>query len=184
MVPWIHPNISPEDCVKLRMLDTCGFTIAFIDGNHENFDFLNGLDVMRWNGGKAHKLGKNIFHLMRGEIFTVENKKIFAMGGAESVDKLQRMEHITWWKEESITLEEYKHALETLDKYDNKVDIVLSHTIPEYDSKNNENEVSSMFLEQIRNKITFDKWYYGHMHRNEFHSDIGLYCIYDSIVKI
>lgn len=183
MVPWLHPNISPEDCVKLRMLDNCGFTIAFIDGNHENFDFLDGLDTMKWNGGKAHRLGKNIFHLMRGEVFTIEGKKILAMGGATSVDKDERMERLTWWKQETVTVNDYKHAMDTLKQYDNKVDIVLSHTIPEYNGEPDE-DVSCIYLQLLRNEITFDKWIYGHMHRNEFHSDIGLYCIYDAIMKL
>ena len=32
------------------------FTILFIDGNHENFDFLDAFPVEQWNGGKDLEL--------------------------------------------------------------------------------------------------------------------------------
>ena len=39
--------------------------IAFIDGNHENFDYLNSFPEIEWNGGIAGKLSDNIFYLNR-----------------------------------------------------------------------------------------------------------------------
>ena len=32
--------------------------IAFIDGNHENFDWLYSLPIEDWNGGKIHRVSK------------------------------------------------------------------------------------------------------------------------------
>ena len=42
--------------------------------------------MKEWNGGKAHKIRDSVLHLMRGEIFDIDNKKIFAFGGARSHD--------------------------------------------------------------------------------------------------
>ncbi|MBQ5926880.1 MAG: metallophosphoesterase, partial [Clostridia bacterium] len=34
--------------------------IAFLDGNHENFAYLNGFPTEEWNGGKVHRLSENV----------------------------------------------------------------------------------------------------------------------------
>ncbi|MDR0906007.1 MAG: metallophosphoesterase [Oscillospiraceae bacterium] len=60
--------------------------VLFIDGNHENFDLLNAYHVSEWHGGKVHSLGKKITHLMRGQVFEIEGKTFFTMGGAASHD--------------------------------------------------------------------------------------------------
>ena len=62
------------------------FTTLFVDGNHENFDRLYSYPIIEWHGGKVHKINSSIFHLMRGEIYEIDNKKIFAFGGASCHD--------------------------------------------------------------------------------------------------
>lgn len=62
------------------------FTIVFCDGNHENFDRLFYYQEEEWNGGRIHHIRDNIYHLMRGEVYTIEGKKFFAFGGAASHD--------------------------------------------------------------------------------------------------
>src|SRR5699024_12624046 len=36
--------------------------------------------------GKVHKIRDSVIHLMRGEIFDIDNKKFFTFGGAKSHD--------------------------------------------------------------------------------------------------
>ena len=60
--------------------------VLFIDGNHENFNLLNAYHISEWHGGKVHSLGKKITHLMRGQVFEIEGKTFFTMGGAASHD--------------------------------------------------------------------------------------------------
>lgn len=69
---------------NFKLLTRKDYTIAFTDGNHEDFDLLKSFSVCKWNGGKAHMIAPNIIHLMRGQIFTVENKTFFAFGGGYS----------------------------------------------------------------------------------------------------
>ena len=42
----------------LQPFSALPFTVAFVDGNHENFDLLDGYPVSQWNGGKGpfHKV--------------------------------------------------------------------------------------------------------------------------------
>ena len=63
-------------------------------------DLLKRYRMTVWNGGRVHRISGNLFHLMRGQIFTIEGLRIFAFGGGESLDREMRDEHKTWWREE------------------------------------------------------------------------------------
>ena len=141
--------------------------ILFVDGNHENFDRLysDEFEVVDFHGGKAHKIRENVYHLMRGYIFDICGKKIFAFGGASShdiddgildrddfdsdkefndtindwylKDKWFRINHISWWAQEMPSQEEMDFGLKTLADNGNKVDYIVSHCCPQ--------EIASIF---------------------------------------
>lgn len=151
-------------------LENLPFTICFCDGNHENFPAIYSYPVEEWNGGKVHKIRKNIFHLMRGQIFEIENKSFFVMGGAYSIDKYMRLENVSWWKEELPSNEEYKEASDNLKKHNFKVNYVITHTAPTEIVRNlcsypdyHDAELCG-FLEWVMHETTFDKWFFGHWH--------------------
>ena len=106
------------------------FTTLFIDGNHENFDRLNAYEVSEFKGGKVHKISESVYHLMRGQIYEIDGRKIFTLGGAMSVDKSRREPDISWWAGEAITQDDFNEAWRNLTKCDFIVDIVISHTCP------------------------------------------------------
>lgn len=63
------------------------YTLCFVDGNHENFPAIYAYPEEIWNGGRVHRIRKNIYHLMRGQVFQLEEKRVFTMGGAYSIDR-------------------------------------------------------------------------------------------------
>ena len=69
---------------NLKKLSSLPFTIAFVDGCHENFDLLEQYPIEEWNGGKIHRISENIVHMMRGQVFYIQGKKIFTFGGGIS----------------------------------------------------------------------------------------------------
>lgn len=150
------------------------YTIAFIDGNHENFELLNQYPVESWNGGLVHVIRRDskgspkIIHLIRGSVFSVYGKKIFALGGADSENRSALIEGTSWWKEEVPSLEETNIALKNLCDNNYKVDYILTHTIPvESLSKfypEHSNKTFNAFLEYIREIVSYEHWYIGHMH--------------------
>lgn len=83
---------SNEEKYWLKWLDNKPFTTLFLDGNHENFDILYDYPIENFKGGKVHKISDSVYHLIRGEIFEINDKSIFVMGGAESYDKEYRVE--------------------------------------------------------------------------------------------
>lgn len=83
---WHKNAESNEETMVLDWLDCKSFTTLFVDGNHENFDRLYQYPVEEWYGGKVHKIRPSVYHLMRGQIFEIDGKSIYAFGGASSHD--------------------------------------------------------------------------------------------------
>lgn len=153
------------------------YYILFVDGNHENFDKLYSYPVEKWCGGKVHKIRHNVIHLMRGEVFHIEGHSIFVMGGGYSIDKYRRIEGISWWPQEMPSNEEYQAAISNLERINNCVDYILTHTAPSetvyYLStlrnlgiKNDVTEELQLtsFLDEIYRNTTYQHWYFGHFH--------------------
>lgn len=147
------------------------------DVNHENFDKLYSYPVEKWCGGKVHKIRHNVIHLMRGEVFHIEGHSIFVMGGGYSIDKYRRIEGISWWPQEMPSNEEYQAAISNLERINNCVDYILTHTAPSetvyYLStlrnlgiKNDVTEELQLtsFLDEIYRNTTYQHWYFGHFH--------------------
>jgi hypothetical protein len=76
------------------------WTTLFIDGNHENFELLNGFKTEYWNGGVIHRITDSIIHLMRGQIYNIDNNYFYTFGGAHSVDYQYRKPGVSWWEDE------------------------------------------------------------------------------------
>lgn len=146
------------------------YTICFCDGNHENFPAIYAYPQEEWNGGKVHHIRENIFHLMRGQVFEMDGKRIFTMGGAYSIDKYMRRDGLSWWQEELPTNEEYLEATQNLREVGNCVDIIITHTAPREMIRRmgkfpdmHDAELTG-FLEWIMYEVKFKRWFFGHWH--------------------
>lgn len=156
----IWDSNSVRENLWLDWLSRKKFTLLFCDGNHENFDQLEGYEVVDFHGGKAHRIRENIYHLMRGYIFDLCGKKFFVFGGARSHDiqdgildaknypsreamlvdydvrtsrygEMLRINHESWWEQEMPSREEMEFGMTTLGANDDKVDFIVSHCCPQ-----------------------------------------------------
>lgn len=152
--------------------------IAFLDGNHENFDFLYSLPNEEWNGGKIHRLTDNIVHLKRGQVFEIEGKTFFTLGGCKSSEKWEKLS--LRFPQEDPTPQEITEAKENLKKHGNKVDYILTH---KYEKDKNATEFSlGGITNYIDENVEFKHWYAGHWHStqlNRRHSTV-----YDELIKL
>ena len=168
----------------------CPWTTLFIDGNHENFDALKEYPVSEWNGGKVQFITDSIIHLMRGQVFTINGKKIFTMGGARSTDQYRRTEHISWWKEEIPSKAEMQEAVNNLEKHNWKVDAVITHCcgtslLPQVLWTGADSDPLTQFLDRL--EFTFDLkykvWYFGHYHV-DIDIDHKFIALYDKVIEL
>lgn len=198
---------------KLDWLESLPFTILFVDGNHEGFDRLYSYPVKEWHGGKVHEIRPHVLHLMRGEIFTIEDKTFFAFGGASSHDisdgiidyadedwreQCKALEHqgkymyrikgLTWWENELPTEEEMQNGEDNLKKHGNKVDFIITHSpsasiIALLGRGLYEQDVLTVYLEDIKSNIEYNKMFSGHMHCDKQINAKDI-LLYDQIVRI
>ncbi len=58
---------SKEEIKNLKKLSKKKFSILFVEGAHENYELLSGYEEVDLYGGKARKIGSDIYCLKRGE---------------------------------------------------------------------------------------------------------------------
>lgn len=209
---WNWQGESRDEKHKMDWLDSRSFTTLFVDGNHENFDRLNAYPVEKWRGGLVHKIRPSVIHLMRGQMYNVNGMKIFAFGGASSHDirdgildpikdeqkirkwardyeKLFRVRNRDWWEAELPTQEEMDTGIVTLNGNDWKCDYVITHSpdtniLAKMGLGLYKPDYLSDYLYEIRQKLDYKKWFFGHMHVNQNFAPEKAMCLYEQIIRI
>ncbi len=203
---WDHSRRERHD---FAWLDERPFTTLFVDGNHENFNQLYDYPVVDFHGGKAHRINASVYHLMRGELFDLEGLRCFAFGGAPSHDisdgilqpsekekirawsrmgKMFRVENVSWWPQEIPSREEMRHGFDTLNKNSWTVDYVFTHDAPSsfvdlLAGEPMKTNPVTRYLEEIRRKLSYRHWFFGHYHYNQNISEKD-HLIYEQILRI
>ncbi|MCI6431590.1 MAG: metallophosphoesterase family protein [Oliverpabstia sp.] len=209
---WNKDTENKEETWLLDWLDCKTFTTLFVDGNHENFDRLYAYPVEEWHGGKIHKIRPSVLHLMRGQVFEIAEKKVFTFGGASSHDidggilesddpdfkkkkrKLDkgwvpyRINHLSWWEQELPSAEEMNEGYKNLLDNDNTVDFIVSHccasgTLASFSNGTYKEDILTEYFEEIRQKVKFKKWFFGHYHDNKNVSAQEI-LLYEQIIRI
>ena len=196
---YLFGNTAAEQRFLDRLEREKPYTICFCDGNHDCFPAIYAYPQEEWNGGQVHRIRKNIVHLMRGQIFTLEEKTFFAFGGAYSIDRDLRVEGISWWPEEQPTAEEQAIGLENLQKHDFKVDYIITHTAPQetvdrliakqpwsvrsgFTMSHRDYNLMG-YLGEILLKTEFKHWFFGHWHFNTTVDDKST-AVYDEVHSV
>ena len=149
---------------------------------------------------------------MRGQVYQIDGKKIFTFGGASSHDisggilepddpdykekkkELDqgwlpyRINRVSWWKQELPSEAEMEEGLKNLSVHGNKVDFIVSHCCS---SSTQEllggglftPDVLTNYLEQIRQTVTFKKWFFGHYHDNR-NVNADEILLYEQVIRI
>ena len=176
-----------RDDETLDWLERLPFTLAFVCGNHENYDALERYPVAEWHGGKVHRVRPHVLHLMRGQVFELESYRFFTMGGAKSHDTNHRINHISWWRQELPSDEEYSEALQNLERYNWQVDYIITHCAPTsialMGSRHNEADRLTDFLQEVRERAKYHYWLFGHYHDNKAIDEKHI-LLWEQIVRI
>lgn len=166
--------------------------ILFVDGNHDNHAFWAEQPTERWNGGLIQRLPEapNVIHLMRGEYYTIDGMTMWCMGGAESIDKIYRTEGVTWWREEIPSTKETWHGFDMLEEHGNKVDLILTHTLPQmlmpiyFRDISPIDDPTGVYLNEIYRRVEFKQWLCGHMHRDVDKPMYKLRVLYNQVAEV
>lgn len=207
---WDYRGESKKEKYWLDWLENRNFTTLFIDGNHECFDRLDKLPVEEWNGGKVSYVRPHVIHLKRGQVFELENKKIFTFGGASSHDirdgilepgdprikewnkdyfKQFRVKNQSWWERELPSKEEMEEGIHNLARYDNHVDYIVTHCpysslLTQMGGGLYHADYLTDYLQNIKQAVDYGRWYFGHMHVDVPYYMERAICLYGKIDQI
>ena len=161
----------------------------FLAGNHENFDILDNLPREEHFGAEVGVLKDRVYHLLTGNIYTIEKKKFLIFGGADSIDKMYRTAYVSWWPHEIPTMTEYLNAEKNLKENNYKIDYLLTHTCsPETSSKffnyyERIKDPTEDMIKALEDIITSPYYhYFGHHHK--FVSDGKHTCLYYEMMEL
>jgi len=125
----VHPETGETSSVKrwhgftgalASAVRTAGIDFRFIDGNHDNHDFLDSLH----RGSRRAVTLDGLTYQPRGSRFTFGGLTFGCLGGAGSIDRAYRQRGLDWWPQEQLT-EADVQALGTA-----PVDVLLTHEVP------------------------------------------------------
>lgn len=100
-----------------RLHERTGLVIEWLDGNHEDFDYLESVNFDPLPGVLRYH--------PRGSVETLDGVSFMFLGGATSVDRPWRVPHASWWPQEELTEADVARACTK-----GKVDVVLAHDAP------------------------------------------------------
>ncbi|MBE6957905.1 MAG: metallophosphoesterase [Ruminococcaceae bacterium] len=144
-----EPEIPNNEAYTAAILSSAK-PVWIVDGNHENFAFLNSCPEEDWNGGRVRRLAPNVLYLQRGYVYTVAGRKIFVFGGTEPL----------------ITEKELERGFVNLLQHNFQVDYILTHDY--YTRRNPEGgKPFEKMMDFIDEKVQFRQWYCGHHHLNQ-----------------
>ena len=197
----------------LDWFDGKPFTVLFVDGNHENFDRLSSYPIKEWHGGLVHEIRPHVLHLMRGQVFTIEDKKFFTFGGASSHDiqdgildyedpdwkskakqldeqykYMYRIKGLSWWQEELPSTQEMANGLRNLEAHNWHVDFVITHsaaasTVALIGHGLYDQDVLTKYLEDIKSRLNYKYWFCGHYHIDKQLNSQDI-ILYEQIIRI
>lgn len=209
---WDRVASGKKENWRLDWLENRSFTTLFVDGNHENFDRLYSYPEENWMGGNIHRIRPSVIHLMRGQVFLIDEKKIFSFGGARSHDisggilkledpeykrrkkeldegwKPYRINHVSWWAQEMPSKEEMDEGRKKLTEHGNSVDFVVTHCC----SSSTQSILSggmympdelTKYFQKLKEMIQFKKWLFGHYHDNKNVNSKEI-LLYEQIIRI
>lgn len=172
-----------EKDIKFKKgLEKYNCTFFVVRGNHEERPSnMAAAAPEKWQiidfmGNKAYQekaFPHIVYALDEAAIYNFDGLKTLVMGGAYSIDKYKRlMWNWPWFKDEQMTQEEMFAATELLDKYNWKVDLVLTHTCPSafeptelfvIPAKDVDKSME-IFFDRVERQLDYKVWCFGHFH--------------------
>ncbi|MGB4985539.1 MAG: metallophosphoesterase [Erysipelotrichaceae bacterium] len=167
-----------SDRFTKELISLLPITLFCIHGNHDKRpENVDGYELVSFCDGQAYqqKQYPNILFALDGEGYNFEGLKTIVLGGGYSVDKMHRLENrLPWFDDEQPNEEMKQRMLDNLSVWDNRVDIVLTHTTPyRYIPReifkscfvqSSLDYSTELFLDEVEKSVSYSYWYCGHYH--------------------
>ena len=146
---------------------------------------IDGCKCFAFGGARSHDISGGI---LKAEDF--ESKKL-ANKEAERWNlegKTFRVNHVSWWEQEMPEQMEMERGWAMLEDEKYKVDFIFSHDCPASDKffvlRENCPDELNKYLEQVKQKVDYKKWFFGHYHENMMIPGSKDLLLYEQLVQI
>lgn len=151
----------------------------FIDGNHDNHDKL-----------KKYRTQNSVHHIKRGTLQTLENQRVVFCGGGTSIDRIYRIEGVSYWRDEVITAKDIEKCL--LHK---TADLIVTHECPKdffeylelpFFIEDPSCEGDRSLLNVLKEELKPSTWIFGHYHEKHENTvdNTKFYCLPDITTRV
>ncbi len=158
----------------LKKIGRRRYNVLFVEGAHENFDELEKYPTEEWNGGETRVISGNLRQLVRGGVFDIEGKRVFAFGGGSGEENGGNApgSEETAERYELPGERELSEADRHLADCGNTVDYIVSYeppvTMAEFlDQKVSATDTVGVYLDRKRSELEFRAWFFGKHHLNK-----------------
>ena len=177
----INYYLDDRDYILKNSLLQIPITLFCIHGNHEERpENIASYKTKTFHNGIVYyeEDYPNILFAKDGEVYDFDDKKTLIIGGAYSVDKDYRLDMgYNWYLSEQPNEKIKNEVKKVLKEYNNKVDIILTHTCPfkymPYEvfmsgiDQSKVDNSTELFLDEIEDTTDYKKWYCGHYHTDK-----------------
>ena len=172
--------LNDRDKAQKQAANSLHMPIYCVRGNHEQRpEYIPGM-IKVYDPevkGEVYKEPEYpyIHYLLDGGIYDFDGNKTLVLGGAYSVDKEYRLAcGYHWFPDEQLSFQERKEIMDNI--MGQHFDVILSHTCPYslrptdlflrgLDQSKVDNTME-VWLEQVREAVSYDRWFWGHYHAN------------------
>lgn len=177
---------SDKEKKLLKKIGRKRYNVLFVEGSHENYDLLEKYEVEEWCGGKTRLISGRLRQLMRGQVYEIAEKTVFSFGGGQSDDNAELIEGQNWWAREIPDESELNEGRNNLERAGNDVDFVVTYEPPAklhefIDHTAGDVNHINTFLNEVYEKTTFKKWFFGKLHLNKLIPP-KYHAVYDNII--
>jgi len=180
---------TKEETAFLKKIGKKKYTVAFIDGSHENFELLEQYPEEAFCGARARHISGNLWHLKRGQIYTIDGARVFAMGGGENTDFDNQTVSTKWTGREMPSDDELREGERNLKAAGNEVDYIITHEPPMklkefmHLRHKGETHISGLntYLEDMSRAVKFTRWFFGSLHLDK-HVSAAHAAVFQSVV--
>ncbi len=170
---WPHRNNGQTFLTELsKALVAAGIKWYWVDGNHENFDWLDAEGA--FGADSMQETYPNIIYIPRGHRWEWDGVPFLGLGGAASIDKHWRVPGDSWWAKECISMAEAEKAIQG-----GHADIMVTHDSPmvevpiegllmDHEASNQNREALRKVVDEVKPRLLF----HGHYH-HRFSADHG-----------
>ena len=175
---------SDKEIKNLQKLSKKKYDILFVEGAHENFERIREYTEVDLYRSKGYKIDHNIYCLKRGEIYQIDGKTVFALGGGlpPYADENDSENPLSMPSEEEL-----KTAVENIQRFDCRVDLIITHEAPacvkRVIDKNARINDLNIFLDTVMHNTRSKKWFFGSLHQDRALSE-NLICVWQKVHKV